>query len=186
MNGKNMASPEDIINHYGLKPLPVEGGLFYQTYLAAETITKAHLPERYPADKPFGTAIVAMMTSDPDSFSALHRLPTDEVYHFYLGDPIELLQLYPGGSSKRIILGQDILKGQQIQYLAPRGVWQGSHLLPGGDFALFGTTMAPGFTEEDYYGGDREELIKQYPKEAELICQLTRPHESRRRMPSID
>jgi predicted cupin superfamily sugar epimerase len=176
-------TPEQLIEHFGLEPLPVEGGLFFQTYISTESIDQACLPDRYERDKPFGTAIVYLLTPDPNSFSAMHRLPTDEVYHFYMGDPVELLQLYPDGRSERIIMGHDLLNGQRIQHVAPRGAWQGSHLLPGGTWALIGTTMAPGFTNDDYFGGDRDELIARYTDQAELITQLTRPHDSRRHMP---
>ena len=172
-----MLTVEDLLKLYQFEPLPVEGGFFQQTYRARETIPHAALPDRYAHDKPLGTAILYLVTDDPDSFSALHKLPTDEIYHFYLGDPIEMLQLYPDGHSERIILGQDVSNGQRVQYVAPRGVWMGSHLLPGGKFALIGTTMAPGFTDDDYVGGEREALIQQYPQEAELITRLTRPHE---------
>jgi predicted cupin superfamily sugar epimerase len=167
---------EELIARLDLQPLPVEGGLFVQTYCSAESIPAVALPERYPPnERIFGTAILFLLTPDPDSFSALHWLPTDEVYHFYLGDPVEMLQLYPDGSSERILLGQDILSGQRVQYMAPRDVIQGSHLLPGGEFALIGTTMAPGFLESDYHGCEREELIQKYPREADLIRMLTRP-----------
>ena len=169
-----MVTPQQIIEQLGLEPLPVEGGLFFQTYCSPETISHRHLPERYQENKPFGTAIYYFLTAEADSFSALHKLPTDEMYHFYLGDPVELLQLHPDGTSKRIILGQDILSGQKVQHLVPRGAWQGSHLIPGGKFALLGTTMAPGYTPEDYVGGDPDELITQYPEQVDLIKQLTR------------
>lgn len=166
---------QQIIEHLGLQPLEVEGGLFRQTYLSTEMIAKSALPDRYLAEKPFKTVIYFLLTAEADSFSALHKLPTDEMYHFYLGDPVELLLLHLGGEGQRVILGQDILNGQHVQFNAPRDAWQGSHLLPGGDFALMGTTMAPGFTHEDFIGGQREQLIGQYPAEADLIRQLTRP-----------
>jgi len=176
-----MATPQQIIELLGLVPLrgksghfADEGGLFIQTYCSPETISHEHLPERYQEDRPFGTAIFYFLTAEADSFSALHKLLTDEIYHFYLGDPVELLQLYPDGTSERIILGQDILSGQKVQYLAPHGAWQGSHLIPGGKFALMGTTMAPGYTPEDYVGGDVNKLVTQYPGQADLIKQLTR------------
>jgi predicted cupin superfamily sugar epimerase len=169
-----MLTPQQIIAQLGLEPLPVEGGLFKQTYCSLETISREHLPERYQVDKPFGTVIYYLLTADADSFSALHKLPTDEMYHFYLGDPVELLQLHPDGTSRRVILGQDLLAGQQIQHLVPHDVWQGSHLISGGTLALLGTTMAPGYTPEDYVGGDADELIAQYPDRAGLIRQLTR------------
>ncbi len=170
-----MITAEQLIEFFGLEPLPVEGGLFFQTYLSKEMIDRDCLPNRYGQHKPFGTAIVYLLIDDEDSFSALHKLPTDEVYHFYLGDAVELLQLYPDGHSKRVILGQDILSGQKIQHVAPQNVWQGSRLLPGGEFALLGTTMAPGYTDEDYVGGRADLLMSEYPEQAELIRRLTRP-----------
>lgn len=173
---------EKIMEHFNMQPLPVEGGFFTRNYLSPEVIPHSALPDRYTGDKPFGTAILYLLTPDPDCFSALHVLPTDEIYHFYMGDPVEMLHLHPDGSSERVIMGQDILSGQHIQYTARRGVWQGSRLIPGGDFALLGTTMAPGFTDGDYLGGDRDELAARYPEHEELICALTRPDDPRRRM----
>lgn len=165
----------EIINLLNLKPLPDEGGLFVQTYVSKEWIPANSLPERYKGcTKPFGTAIFYLLTNDPDSFSALHRLPTDEIYHFYLGDPVEMLLLYGDGTTRRIVLGQNILAGQFVQWVVPRGVWQGSYLLPGGEYALLGTTMAPGFTPDDYEPGERGFLMAQYPQEANLIRRLTR------------
>ena len=169
-----MLTVEQIIKHFGFKPLPVEGGLYVQTYRSPETIPQAHLPARYHSDRLYGTAILYLLTDDPDSFSALHKLPTDEVYHFYLGDPVELLQLAPDGTSEHIILGQDILDGQRVQHVVPHDVWQGSRLVPGGCWALLGTTMAPGYDDADYIGGERDALIRQYPHEADLITLLTR------------
>ena len=163
-----------IIEQLGLEPLPEEGGLFKQTYCSPESINREHLPDRYLVDKPFGTAIYYLLTADVDSFSALHKLPTAELYHFYLGDPVELLQLHPDRTSEIITLGQDILAGQKVQHLVPQGVWQGSHLIPGGNFALMGTTMAPGYSPEDYVGGAFDELVAHFPTHADLIRELTR------------
>jgi len=176
-------SAEEILQLFDMQPLPVEGGWFTQAYLAEETIAKKSLPERYPAGKPFGTAILYLLTPDPDCFSAMHVLPTDEIYHFYMGDPVEMLQLYPDGRSEIVYLGHNILAGQKVQYTARRGIWQGSHLKPGGEYALIGTTMAPGFTNEDYLGGERDALIETYPDHADLIRTLTRPEEGLLRMP---
>lgn len=170
-----MLPAEQIIHHFGLQPLPREGGLFRQTYCAPETIPRHALPHRYRHDKPYATAILYFLTSAPDSFSALHRLPTDEIYHFYLGDPVELLLLHPQGRSERIILGHDLRAGHQVQFVVPRDVWQGSRLVPGGRWALLGTTMAPGYDDTDYQQGLREDLIRGYPEEAETIRLLTRP-----------
>lgn len=164
-----------IIETLGLEALPGEGGLFRQSYASPETFPAGTLPSLYAReDKPFCTAIYYLLTGEPGSFSALHRLPTDEIWHFYLGDPLEMTLLFEDGSSQQVILGQDILHGQRVQFSVPREAWQGSRLVEGGHFALVGTTMAPGFTRSDYEGGIREELVARYPQERERIVALTR------------
>jgi predicted cupin superfamily sugar epimerase len=168
--------PKELIARLGLVPLPVEGGLFRQTYLADETLSATALPARYGRPKPLSTAIYYLLTAEADSFSAMHRLPTEEVYHFYLGDPVEMLLLHPDGRSEEVRLGPDVLGGERVQFVVPRGVWQGSRLRPGGAFALLGTTMAPGFDPADYEGGDRHRLVDAYPAAAALIRALTRVH----------
>jgi predicted cupin superfamily sugar epimerase len=166
---------QQIIRALNLQPLPMEGGLFRESYRSPEFIPTGALPERYLREaKPFGTVIFYLLTDQPDSFSALHRLLTDETYHFYLGDPLEMTLLYPGGTAAHVTLGQDILHGQQVQWTVPQGVWQGSRLAPGGRFALLGTSMAPGFTPADYEGGERAALLADYPGERERIYALTR------------
>jgi predicted cupin superfamily sugar epimerase len=169
-----MLTAERLIQLLDLRPLPVEGGFFRQTYRSDETMPAEALPSRYGRPKTLGTAIYYLLTPDPDSFSALHRLPTEEVYHFYLGDAVEMLLLHPDGRSERVLLGQDLLAGQRVQHVVSRDVWQGSRLADGGRFALMGTTMAPGFDESDYTGGVREDLVLRYPGEADRIRRLTR------------
>jgi uncharacterized protein len=116
-------------------------------------------------------AIYFMLT--PESFSALHRLPGTEIFHFYLGDPVVMLQLLPDGSSQTITLGPDLAGGQRPQVVVRGGVWQGSRLASG-KWALMGTTMSPGFDYADFELGNREQLMAQYPGAAELIRQYTR------------
>lgn len=156
-----------------LSPLPVEGGYFAETYRAPEVASQAALPSRYNGDRAFGTAIYFLLTAD--TFSALHRLKSDEVYHFYLGHPVTMLLLHPDGKSGVITLGQDVEAGQRVQVVVPRGSWQGSFLRPGGTFALMGTTMAPGFDAADFEIGDRQALIRAYPGRRPLIERLTHP-----------
>jgi predicted cupin superfamily sugar epimerase len=105
-----MASAQEIIDALGMQPHREEGGYFVEPYRSEEFIPKAGLPERYPSERPFGTAIYYLLT--PDTCSALHRLASDEIFHLYLGDPVTMLQLHPDGSSEVITLGQDILQGQ--------------------------------------------------------------------------
>jgi hypothetical protein len=112
--------------------------------------------------------------NETDCFSEMHRLGGDEIYHFYLGDPVEMLHLYPDGTGKRVLLGTNLKAGMYPQVLVPAGVWQGARLAPGGKFALMGTTMSPGFEYKDYKSGGRKELINFYPGFEELIATLTR------------
>jgi uncharacterized protein len=167
-----MIDVDQLIRQLRLEPLPVEGGYFRQTWCSDQTVPA--LPPRYDSPRPTGTAIYYLLTSQPDSFSAMHRLATDEVYHFYLGDPIEMLLLASDAPAQRIILGPDVLGSQHVQYIVPRDVWQGSRLTPGGRFALLGTTMAPGFDPRDFTLGRREDLLKRFPAHAALILELTR------------
>jgi predicted cupin superfamily sugar epimerase len=168
-----LATAEEIKTALGLKPHPIEGGFFRETYRAADAIPAAVLPPAYgrDGDRSFGTAIYYLLT--PDIFSELHRLPTDEVFHFYLGGPVRMWQLFPDGHSRQVVLGTDILGGQQPQVVVPAGVWQGSYLEPGGAYALLGATMAPGFDYVDYVSGERAVLIARYPEIADEIRRLT-------------
>ena len=170
-----MITTQDLIDRFHLERLPVEGILFRQTYRSRDTLADVAASGRYARDKPAGTCILAMFTDDPDSFSVMHRLATDEIWHFYLGDPIEMLLLHPDGRSQHVTLGHDIAHGQHVQFVVPRGAWMGASLAPGGAYALFGNTMAPGFTSADFEGAARAALIGQYPAEAEMIARLTRP-----------
>ena len=163
---------KQIISFLHLKPHTEEGGYFIETYRSLETIPEEALPDRYKGLRSFSTAIYYLLT--PDSFSYIHRLQSDEIFHFYLGDPVEMLQLWPDGSGRVLILGSDLLNGMKPQVVVPRRVWQGARLLPGGRFALLGTTVSPGFEFADYESGQRNELIKSYPQFREWIIALTK------------
>lgn len=173
-----MVTAHDIIRHLRLEPLPDEGGLFRRAYRASEDHPSGSLPARYRGSRPHGSAIYYLLTDESDSFSALHRLRTDEVYHFYLGDPVALTLLHPDGRSEVRVLGPDLLNGQHVQTVVKRGTWQGSRLVPDGAWALLGTTMAPGFDAADFELGDRARLIERYPDQEKTIGSLTRgtPH----------
>lgn len=169
-----MLTAHDVIALLGLERLPGEGGYFRETWRAADVVPAAALDVRYGRGKPAGTAIYYLVTDAPDGFSALHRLPTDEVFHFYLGDPVEQWRLHEDGRVERVLLGHDLVAGQVVQTVAPRDAWQGTRLSAGGRFALLGTTMAPGFDPLDYEHGDRARLLAAYPDAREVILALTR------------
>jgi predicted cupin superfamily sugar epimerase len=166
-----MLTAEQIRELLQMRPHPIEGGYFAETYRCGRVIPQSLLPG-YPRDRAISTAIYYLLT--PDTFSATHRVRGDEMFHFYLGDPVEMLQLKPDGSGKVILLGQDIAAGMLLQHTVPGGVWQGSRVRAGGKYALLGTTMAPGFEYEDYETGRRQELSAQYPQYSAMVAALTR------------
>ena len=169
-----MPTAEEIIAALRLQPHPIEGGYFRETYRAKGKIPPLMLPPEYQplSTRCFGTSIYYLLTRE--TFSEMHRLPTEEVFHLYLGGPVRMLQLFTDGKARQIVIGSDILAGHEPQVIVPPGVWQGSRLEPGVPFALLGATMAPGFDYADYEQGRRAELIGRYPEHAEMIRGLTR------------
>ena len=166
-----MLTADDVVRLLDLRPHPIEGGFFRETYRSAGTLPAAVLPH-HGGDRAVGTAIYYLLT--PRTVSEMHRLPGDEVFHFYLGDPVRQLQLHPDGTARTLTLGTDLAAGQVPQFVVPAGVWQGSHVLDGPHgFALLGATMAPGFDYRDYVTGGRAELTARWQGHDELIARLT-------------
>lgn len=165
-----MTTIEELSALLNLQPHP-EGGYFAETYRAPEAIATEALPDRYTMPHVHGTAIYYLLTAE--TFSALHRLRSDEIFHFYLGDPVEMLQFHPEGKGERILLGAEISAEIRPQVVVPQGVWQGARLVPGGEFALLGCTVAPGFEYVDFEIGDRASLLEAYPDFRDEILALT-------------
>lgn len=172
MSSTKRISAERLKELLKLEPHPREGGWFRQTYASAERIPQSALPVRYAGGRSAGTAIYYLLT--PDTFSEMHRLASDEVFHFYVGDPIEMLQLKSDGQGEIVRMGSDIESGMKPQLLVPQGVWQGSRLMAGGEVALLGCTVSPGFDYADYEQGTRKLLSAEYPAFSEMIRELTR------------
>lgn len=147
---------DEVIGALGLTPLGFEGGYYRETYRHENDVS---------------TAIFYMLT--PDTCSLMHRLVDAEIYHFYLGDPVEMLMIDDSGT-KTVRLGHDLAANQLVQHVVPGGVWQGSRLIDGGRFALMGTTMAPGFDLARFRLGSRDELIQLVPEaHRSLLVALT-------------
>lgn len=163
---------EEIKRMLQLEAHPCEGGYFRQTWKSEEEISLDALPSRYTGPRAAGTAIYYLL--EPSTFSEMHRLISDEVFHFYYGDPVEMLQLWPDGTSRVVQLGGDLAAGMLPQLVVSKGVWQGSRLIPGGEVALIGCTVSPGFDYSDYETGKRADLLREYPHATELIEVLTR------------
>jgi predicted cupin superfamily sugar epimerase len=157
----------------GLKPHPQEGGWYVRTYESAELVPAENFADRrYDGRRRTSTAIYYLL--EPETFSEMHLLQSDEIFHFYAGDAVEMLQLLPDGTGKRIVIGREFAAGERPQVVVERGIWQGSKLVPGGAWALLGCTVSPGFEFVDYSEGKRPELIARWPEWAEMIAGLTR------------
>lgn len=165
---------EEIIQKLNMRILPNEGGYFAVTHQSDEQLLKEGLPSRYHQSRFLSGAIYYLVTSD--QFSAMHKLPTDELYYYHYGDPMEVLLLGPEGNGMVKILGMGLASGQQPQFVAPRGWWQGSRPLPGAPYGytLVSTSMAPAYHESDPVFGEREALKLQYPEYQDFITALTR------------
>ena len=164
---------DEVKDLLGLMPHPREGGWYVRTYEAAEMVPAAIFTDgRYDRERRTSTAIYYLL--EPDTFSEMHLLQSDEVFHFYGGDAVEMLQLLPDGSSKTVVIGNDLRAGQRPQVGVPRGVWQGSRLVAGGMWALLGCTVSPGFEFVDYTAGVRQRLIEGWPEVTGMITALTR------------
>lgn len=150
-----------IIAFYDLKPLNFEGGYFRRTYTLRGKVN----------EKPQATAIIYLLTNNDRSL--MHKLDSDEIYHFYAGDPITMVLLNTNRTSQTITLGKDFLNGQMTQVIVQKNTWHGSYLAHNSCYSLLGTTMTPGFDFKKFQLGIREKLIREYPKEIKKIMYLT-------------
>jgi predicted cupin superfamily sugar epimerase len=153
-----------LIEHYGLERLPVEGTLFASTYRSVD--------DTADGGGPVGTAMIGLYAHEPLSRSLFHRLPADEIWHFYEGDPIRLVLLHPNGRSDDVWLGPDRAAGHRVQCVITAGTWQAGELGVDGVYGLFGCTMAPGFTGAGFEAGTRSALRASHPDRASDIDRL--------------
>ena len=149
-----------------------EGGWFRETYRSAEVVPEAGLPTRFQGERAFSTAIQFLL--ERDDCSALHRLKSDEVWHFYDGSPMTVHLIAPNGGYRPILLGRDPEQGEQLQAVVPAGFWFGADLAGYGDFALVGCTVAPGFDFIDFEMAGSDKLAGLFPQHEALIRRLSR------------
>ena len=159
---------DEVKKILGLQPHPREGGWYVRTWESAEFVEL----ERYGGARRTSTAIYYLL--EPDTFSEMHVLESDEIFHHYLGGAVEMLQLFADGTSGRVVIGKDLEAGERPQHVVRRGVWQGSRLVQAEGWALLGCSVSPGFEFVDYKDAPAEDLIGKWPGEAELIRALTR------------
>lgn len=158
-----------LIAKLGMVPLPMEGGFYASTWTS---------PKKDAEGRRSGSAILFLITEN--DFSALHRIGTDEIWHFHAGDPAELIRLNPRTGSKTVdILGPDVAGEHRPQVTVPAGEWQGARIRPsealaGRGWTLFGCTLSPAWDEREFELGLRESLLREFPGHWEIVCSLTR------------
>ena len=162
-----MITAPQLIQQYHLQPHP-EGGWYRETYRSRETISSLSLPGRFGAERNFSTAIYFLL--EQGNFSAFHKIKSDECWHFYAGDPLELFILEQSGNLTTILLGP----AQAFQYIVPANCWFASRPATGSKYCFMGCTVAPGFDFADFEIGDSKELSTLYPRHEILIKELCR------------
>jgi predicted cupin superfamily sugar epimerase len=162
---------EEWIAALGLAPHP-EGGFYRETYRARETIEAAHLPSRFGGRRAHSTAIYFLLPAG--EVSALHRIKSDEVWHFYAGSALTLTLLHPDGRLDEARLGAEPDRGERFQAVVPAGAWYGAAVDADGAYALVGGTVAPGFDFADFELAERGALLARFPQHRATIERLTR------------
>jgi predicted cupin superfamily sugar epimerase len=166
-----MLTPKQLIQQFNLIPHP-EGGYYKETYRSAETILQSALPERFSGERNFSTAIYFLL--EKGNFSAFHKIQSDECWHFYTGDELNIYVLYLTGELEIIHLGNDITNGQTFQFVVPAGCWFASEPAKDSAFSFVGCTVAPGFDFADFEMAKADELIQLFPQHETIIKRLCR------------
>src|SRR5579863_111454 len=167
----SQVTAEYWIQKLQLEPHP-EGGYFRQTYRSDVVIPRDALPAGFGAARAVSTAIYFLL--EGRNFSAFHRLHSDELWHFYAGDPLLVHSIHPDGGYSSIRLGSNPERGEVLQAVVPAEYWFASHVADWKSFAVVGCTVAPGFDFEDLEMGRRADLLARYPEQRDLIHRLTR------------
>jgi hypothetical protein len=163
-----LPNAEDVITTLGLVPHP-EGGHYAETFRAP--LLPVELPGR--GARSASTAIYFLLKAG--DFSALHLVASDELWHHYLGDVIELHCFDLSGAHRRTLLGPGLTAGERPQHVVRAGELQGARAGAGPcGFALCGCTVAPGFDFADFKLPAQAELLARLPGHGELVRQLTR------------
>ena len=170
-----MSRAQELITYFGMKPLPVEGTYFINTYISEDKTADGG---------PAGTAGLGLYLRDPISISTTHVLEFDEVWHFYEGDPIALYEFHDDGTARTILLVRDIAAGQVMQHTIKAVVIQAGEVAPGGEWSFYCCTMSPGFTATCFRGVTKSELRGKYIGYEEIIERMGVPDGHETELPS--
>ncbi len=166
-----MADARQWIKYLQLLPHP-EGGYFRETYRSEEFIPRSSLPERFSGARSFSTAIYFLLAGT--DFSALHRIKSDEVWHFYDGSSLTVHVIDPQGDYSALKVGRNIAAGEMPQAVVKAGSYFGATVNDIESYALAGCTVAPGFGFADFELPGRQRLLELFPQHREIIARLTR------------
>ncbi|XP_041349730.1 uncharacterized protein YML079W-like [Gigantopelta aegis] len=160
-----------LISTFKMAHLPLEGGYYKAVYRSDECIPQEHLSVQFSGERSFQTSIYFLLIKK--QVSKIHRLKSDEVWHFYEGSSLTIHEFTPNGEYRTHVLGADVSNGESFQVVVPRSSWFGACLNDTTTHALVGCTMTPGFDFQDFEIGNREELVKLFPSHKRIIEQLT-------------
>ncbi len=165
-----MNKADIYIEKLKLIPHP-EGGYFREVYRSDELL-KDGLPNRYKGNRAFSTSIYFLLKGNQKSL--LHKLKSDEIWHFYDGSSVKLYTIDSEGKVLQRLFGKNIDAGESMQLVIKKGYWFCAELSDENSFSLFGCTVAPGFDFSDFELGERKELLQLYPQHEELVKKFTK------------
>lgn len=165
-----MNKADQIIEKLNLTPHP-EGGYFKENYRSDAQIDIDGLKGQYNGARNFSTAIYFLLKSH--QFSAFHKIKQDEIWHYYDGSAIILHVISPDGLYSQHTLGKDVLNDELPQFVVPGDHWFAASVINKDDYALFGCTVAPGFSFDDFILAEKSMLISHYPQHKNIIDLLT-------------
>lgn len=154
------------INHLNLSE-HIEGGAYRRIYASDLVLGKDQLPSHFNGERPICTSIYFLLQQG--QISRLHRIASDETWHFYFGDPLIIHEIQSDGKLRSHLLGQDPIAGQLLQTTVKAGSWFGAIPAPGSEYALTGCTVSPGFDFEEFELAERSMVLEKFPQHADII-----------------
>lgn len=166
-----LAEVKALVEEFKLLPHP-EGGFYKETYRSPQQFDAEIIFNDVKGSRNFSTAIYFLI--EKNNFSALHRIKSDEIWHFYTGDALEVIEIDASGNLKTTLIGNKYKNGEVFQYTVKANTWFGSRVVEGGEFSLVGCTVSPGFDFNDFELAHRDELLREFPRHRKVIEEMTR------------
>jgi predicted cupin superfamily sugar epimerase len=166
---ESLSAPQ-VIDRLHLEPHPT-CGFVAETYRSRDRIAPGGLRAPFADGRQLGSGLYFLVT--PERPVRLHRIRNDQLYHRYLGDPLDVLALYPDGTHAVEVLGPDLAAGQKLQVFLPGGTFHTARVVGSGSWFLGASTEWPGVQPEDVETANPFQIAEQYPDTALLIEQFT-------------